>query len=424
MSTQREEEVELGNQIMHQLDHPAALEKLYRQNKSSFAKAFHRLFPEVHDHLIAQVWHERLSRSEDEIDWGKKNDWLYLGFCILIAGFIAKLPALLNKEADIFYTRNIGFILFPALAAYFFRKQQMTLRKALFPVLAICISAVYINILPMQERSDTILLACVHLPICLWAIIGFSFPASSSSGYEKRIAFLRYNGDLVVICAIMVIAGIVFTGITIGLFKMIGLRIENFVSNYVVIWGAPAIPIIGSFLVQNNAALVSKISPVIARIFTPVVLVTLTCFLIAMGYTGKDPYTDREFLLFFNLILIGVMALILFSVSEAARQNNSKWQLYILCGLSFVTIINNGIALSAVTFRIVEFGLTPNRLAVLSGNILIFVNLAMIGYHLFRIIREKSTIQRVEKVFATFLPVYGSWAALVAFLLPILFKFN
>ncbi|HSQ47078.1 MAG TPA: hypothetical protein VLM44_09190, partial [Lutibacter sp.] len=160
------------------------------------------------------------------------------------------------------------------------------------------------------------------------------------------------------------------------------------------------------------------------KIFTPIVVVTLLIFLIAIIYTGKNPYNDRNFLLIFNALLIGVMAIILFSVTAATKNANQKLNLLFLFGLSALTIILNGIALSAIAFRLVEFGITPNRIAVLGANLLIFINLILVAHKLFLILRAKSEVQKVENVIAFFIPIYGIWTALVTFLFPLLFNFK
>ena len=68
------------------------------------------------------------------------------------------------------------------------------------------------------------------------------------------------------------------------------------------------------------------------------------------------------------------MAIILFSIAETARSAKSKLTFNMLFLLSVLTIIVNSIALSAILFRISEWGISPNRLAVLGGNILILIN--------------------------------------------------
>jgi len=173
----------------------------------------------------------------------------------------------------------------------------------------------------------------------------------------------------------------------------------------------------------NNPQLVNKISPVIARIFTPFVLVTLLIFVSSVMYTGNYPYDDRNALMIFNGLLIGVMALTLFSVSEVTKNATSRINLGILLGLSALTIVINGIALTAILFRLQEFGISPNRIAVLGANLLILVNLSLISYKLFRIVMNKGEIEDLEKSMTIMLPVYGIWACIVCFGFPLLFDF-
>jgi hypothetical protein len=144
-------------------------------------------------------------------------------------------------------------------------------------------------------------------------------------------------------------------------------------------------------------------------------------YLTAVIYTGKYPYNDRNLLLVFNVLLIGVMALILFSVAEAGKNNKGLFTLYILFGLSILTIIINSIALSAISFRILQYGMTPNRIAVLGGNILIFI---MVSYKLFKTVRGKAEIEAVETSIALFLPVYSIWTAIIMFILPFIFNYK
>ena len=244
------------------------------------------------------------------------------------------------------------------------------------------------------------------------------------NNHEKWLSYLKYNGDLVVITTLIVIAGGIMTGITIGLFKLIGFEIEKFYFENVVVFALPAAPIFGTYLTQTNPQLVGKVSPVIAKIFSPLVVVMLVIYLIAMVYSGKDPYNDREFLLIFNALLIGVMAIIFFSIAEASKTTKSQAETWILFLLSVVTVIVNGIALSAILFRISEWGITPNRTAVLGGNVLILINLLLVTRQLFRVLSKKANITGVGKVIALYLPIYVLWTIVVTFIFPLLFGFK
>jgi hypothetical protein len=260
--------------------------------------------------------------------------------------------------------------------------------------------------------------------LLLWAILGFTFVGKNSSDLAKRLEFLRYNGDLAVMSAVIVISGGILTGVTLGLFDLININIEKFYFEYVVIFGAAATPIVGTFLVQTNPQLVNKVSPVIARVFSPLVLITLVIYLGAIIFSGKDPYNDREFLLIFNILLVGVMAIILFSIAETSKQSESRLGTLTLLALSFVTVIVNGIALSAILFRISEWGITPNRLAVLGGNILILVNLLIVTYRLFKTVKQSTEIDKVGSSIASFLPIYTLWTVIVVFIFPLIFSFK
>jgi hypothetical protein len=223
---------------------------------------------------------------------------------------------------------------------------------------------------------------------------------------------------------LILIAGAIMTGITIGLFSLIGLHIEQFYMEYIGVLGLAAAPIVGTYLTQTNPQLVGKVSPTIAKIFSPLVLMMLVIYLVAIVYSGKNPYNDREFLLIFNALLIGVMAIIFFSIAEAAKTELRKTEIWIITLLAMVTIIVNGIALSAILFRISEWGITPNRAAVLGSNVLILIHLLWVTKQLFGVLSKKEAIGSVGKVIAFYLPVYVVWTVIVTFLFPLVFGFR
>ena len=414
----------MTEEIKQNLDDPRQLERMYRDNKSTFKKEFNSIYSDIQENQIAKVWYERLNFETEEISWGTSNELIFVIVSSLIAGMIAKIPEFTPIKADFFYLRNLAFVVFPILTAYFSWKQNLNPKKIVAISAVFIVAAIFINLLPNNSDSDTLILSCIHLPLFLWTIMGFSFVGNQFRSTTKRIEFLRYNGDLGVMTAIILIAGILLTVITLGLFSLIDVKIEDFYFEYIVIFGLSASPIVGTYLVQQNPQLVNKVSPVIAKAFTPLVLITLVIYLTAVILRGKDPYNDREFLLIFNMLLIGVMAIILFSVAEKSNQSNSKIGTILLLGLSIVTIIINGIALSAIVFRISEWGITPNRLAVLGGNILILLNLIIVTINLFKTIKNNGEIDNVEKSIATFLPIYSLWTVIVVFIFPLIFNFK
>jgi hypothetical protein len=414
----------MKEEILTHLKDPAMLEQLYRTNRVPFKREFSSLYQELRGNPLADFWYERLNYETDEISWGTGREIIFVLVAALLAGIIAKIPAYFPISEEFFYPRNIGFIIFPALTAYFAWKNNLSTAKIALIAGLTLVGLIFINALPDVEKSDTTILACIHLLLFLWSILGFAFVGETGNSLEKRLGFLKYNGDLVVMTALVLIAGGIMTGITIGLFSLIGFNIEKFYMEYVVVFGLAAVPIIGTYLTQTNPHLVGKVSPVIAKIFSPLILVMLVIYLIAMAYAGKDPYNDREFLLVFNALLIGVMAIIFFSVAESAGGIKSRAEIWVLFLLSVVTILVNSIALSAILFRISEWGITPNRLAVMGGNVLILINLLLVTAKFYRILSRRDNTNEVGKVIAFYLPTYCVWAVIVTFLFPLIFGFE
>jgi len=414
----------MRNEILNNIDNPKQLEKLYRDNKVSFKKEFNQIYPGHQENRSLSFWHERLNFEKEKQAIGSKNEIIIVIAFALIAGLIANIPNFSGIDKARFFTRNISFIVFPVLSSYFIWKQKLAFKQWLFPLMATLIAAMYINLLPNNTNSSSITLSFIHIPIFLWATFGYSFLGEHINSNQSRISFLRYNGDLVVMSGILFLSTIVFSAITINLFGLIGINIEEFYSQKIMVWGLAAIPIVASYLIQTNAQLINKVSPIIAKIFTPLVCVNLFIYLLAMIYTKKYPYQDRNLLLLFNVLLMGVMALILFSVAEAGKNAKSKFNLIMLFSLSVLTIIVNSIALAAISFRLIEFGISPNRIAVLGGNLLIFINLVLVCYKLFLACFKNAAIEAIEKSIASYLPMYAIWTGLVAFLIPVLFQFK
>lgn len=410
--------------ILSHLDQPVELEKLYRKNKSEFKSTFNFLYPELQENELARFWYARLNYESESVGWGKSSDWAFILIAAGIAYLIAKLPAIFDWDEDFFFPRNLGFIVFPFVSAYFARKQKLTLKSLSLPLGILLIAGIYINLLPNNEESDTLVLACIHLPLLLWGILGFVFGGTQPKNLDSRLAFLNFNGDAVIMGAVLGLSGMILSGITIGLFSLIGLKIEEFYFEYIGLFGLAAAPLIATHLTYTNPQLVNKVPPIVAKIFSPLVLVMLVIYLGAIVYSGKDPYNDREFLLLFNMLLIGVMALIFFWVAESLEEDKRSVGTWVLSALSVVTVIVNGIALSAIVFRISEYGITPNRMAVLGINILMLIHLILVSIRLIGTIHGKTEIKEVGMTIVRYLPVYVLWTVIVIFLFPLLFGFS
>src|SRR5690606_4302252 len=139
-------------------------------------------------------------------------------------------------------------VVFPLLTAYFCWKNRLPARKVMFVACAILVGAIFINSLPNVAESDTLILSCIHLPIFLWSVLAYTFGNNNGDAEKKQLGFLTYNGDLIVMTTLILLAGGILSGITIGLFSLIGFEIETFYFENVGVIGLAAAPIVGTYL--------------------------------------------------------------------------------------------------------------------------------------------------------------------------------
>jgi len=412
----------MNEQILKNIDNPVELEKLYRENKSDFSKSFAEISENLNTDL-AKFWKIRLTpETEAEFKGFQKLDLLVVISLSLFTGLFVKLPVIFTQiEIESFYIRNLAIIVFNGLILFTFWKNKIFDKKKLFIYsLAIIVLLLYVNLLPYKQ-GDSINLVFIHIPFLMWCLFGISFVSFDYKNTLKKITFIRFNGEFLIMTGLILIAGGLLTAITIGLFSAIKMNIEKFYIEYVVLIGSAASPIISSYLIQLYPNITSKIAPVIARVFTPLVLITLVVYLISLIFSESKILEDRDLLILFNVMLLAVMAMIVFSISELNKLRAKNFNIIILCALAILAIVINTIALIAILTRVTN-GLTPNRTVVLISNLLIFINLILITKNLYQAYFKPNQLEVVENTLAKYLTIYLIWTLIVIFVLPFLFN--
>ena len=417
----------MNETIKNNITNPQALEQLYKENKMNFKNAFFEIYPEISENELALFWKTRLEFSDKKETNVKiaKTDILFLISTSILTGFLIKLPSLFDTADFFFYEKNGGLIVFWGLSLYtLLTKKHLNTKHFITSILIFTTLAIYINLLPEDENSASIALVYLHLPLVLWCFYGLIFIDFDINDKTKRLDYIKHNGDIAILGTIILITGGILTGVTLGLFSAIDLNIEQFYFEYIVVWGLVSTPIVATYIIRNHPSITNKIAPVIANIFSPLVLITLIIYLFSIFITGKDPYNDRDFLIIFNSMLLGVMGIIIFSISETSinkRQRLNKW---ILFSLSIISLAIDIIAISAILYRLGEYGFTPNRTVVLGSNLLIFGNLLLITFNLYSVCIQNKSIKQVEQVITRYLPIYTFWTIFVVFIIPFIFRFR
>ncbi len=405
------------------LDTPEIMETHYRKNPIYFKEALQLALEKSPDHPVLRTWKARLYYKSTPLTTHSMKSIGLLTSLAILAGLWINIPHFTHIDADFFYPRNLGLIPLVPVTLYF------AFRNSFRPIQWITVIAIitgittYINILPGNDESDTLILACLFTPVLLWGIMGYSYTNGQFRHTQHRLQFLAFHGDWALISAVLLAVSAAVGLLTAGLFEMIDYSLELTFLPYVAIGGLASIPLLAAHLNSLYPQLVSQVSPLIARLFTPVVLFILVAYLITIAISGKNPYTDRQSLIIFNAMLIGVLVILLFSVAGSGRLVLPSWQRISLLALATVTVLLNIIALSAIVMRTAEWGFTPNRIAVTGTNLVILIHLIWVAIALLNTIRRPMPAEYLHKAITRYLPIYLIWAALMALAMPVIFGY-
>ncbi|RTE06315.1 DUF4153 domain-containing protein [Paenibacillus whitsoniae] len=414
--------MDIHHSIIHNMANPRELERLFRRDPEAFKSAFPSVREQHPDSQVLAVWQERLHFKEAETTERAsifQKDFLVMGILALLAGLVSRVIFQYTEQHAI-APINLVYGIFPFIAAYFVYKNAPG-KKVLATLASLFVlSGVYLNLLPL-EKTDSMLLVYLHLPIFLWVVVGLAFTGKEFRSGSTRLAYLKWNGEFAILYASMAISGMLLTALTMQLFRFVGMNIEDFYFRNVVLFGAAALAVVAAYLITKNLKLARNIAPYIAKIFSPLVLVTLLVYLITVIAVGKNPFLDRDFLLSFNGILLIVLAVTIFSITESGAAEKKNISDYINLALIVLALVIDSVALSAIVFRLSSYGITPNRLAVLGINLLIWANLLWIMLTYLQFLRNKLGPAAIQNAVTAYLPVYGIWAAFVTVAFPLIF---
>ncbi len=407
------------DQILESLDDPKRLESLYRDNPSSFTDALDEAARTAPDSVVLRVWQARLHYLDPTRETRKRRMWhaIIVGLSV---GLLVRVPSIW-LGFDWYLPRLAPSLVIAAVAAYFWLQHRDRLHLVA-GLAMIVIAALYTALLP--DYTDSVSMSLIHLPILFWGVLGLVFTGRHRLAPDARIQFIRYNGELLILSALMGLGGMVFSGITVGLFKLVIENPEEWYFQNIGLMGAAAVPVAATYLYDSVFHRRTGIAPVLARVFAPLFLVMTLTYLVFAVVVGKNPFVDRDFLITVNGLLVVVLGMTLFSIAERGEDAEPGQMMdYVNAALLVVTLIIDLVALSAILFRLSSYGFTPNRVVVLGANLVIMTHLVWTCAAYFSLIREKGGANEVRQAVAGYLPVYIVWAALVVFVLPLVFGY-
>jgi len=330
----------------------------------------------------------------------------------------------IDGPAEGLFVRNVSLFVLPYLAGYFAWKRRLEVAACVRLALPFLAAAVFVNLVPFAAGSQTEALAALHLPLALWLVIGITYAGGRWATSGGRMDFVRFSGELFIYYVLIALGGGVLTGFTVTMFEAIGIDAEWLAEGWLVPCGAMGAVLVASWLVEAKQSVVENMAPVLTRLFAPLFTAVLLVFAGTMIWTGNPIDVNRNVLIAFDLLLVLVVGLVLYSAS--AREPEAPPDLFDWLQLLLVVsaLVVDVIALGAIAARISEFGFTPNRVAALGENLILLVNLAWTARVYTGFLRRGTPFAALERWQMAYLPVYSLWAAAVVIIFPPLFGYR
>ena len=409
------------NTLLDYENDPEKLELLYKEQPDKFELDLSGALNQKPDSITFRVWATRLNIKLPQ----KENTSPTLITVITLsvfAGLVAKVPAFFLNE-NWFYPRFAPFVALMATAIYFLYVINVGYLKRLVGIFCL-ITIIYLSLLPDWSTSSSVTMALIHLPLACWIITGIVFSKGKWQEKESRIKFISYSGELIILSSLILIGGAVLTGMTIALFQVIGIELEDKFIETILPIGAAATPVVGTYIYDVVLQRKMKLASTLSKVFAPLFLVLLFAFIVTAAVQGLPFLYDRDYLIIFNALLLVILCISLFSLTDQDQLKEKSLLRRTSISLITATVVVDLMALYAISFRLFEYGFSLNRFYVLTINILILGHLMYLLFPYVNSIRNGHRTRDMTDAVVNYFPVYATWIVLATFLLPFVFSFK
>ncbi len=398
-----------------------------------FAAWFHRLnyaAAQVKGHVVAWAWVIPLAVINALLFWWLSDD----RYMITIQGF--------RGTARDFMPLII--ILATSLSAVFVLIYLMVVGRKRWPLSAlvgvlllaaggyVLLTYPQTGAVPFQEQYLTLMV--MHLPLLAWAGVG-AFLLARHRDPANRFSFLIKSVEVFILGGLLVIAGGLFTAITMGLFYALDVDFPDLVQRLFIAGGAGMIPVVATAVIYNPTVTpaeqrfdegLSKLVALLMRILLPLTLLVLLVYLAFIPFNFRAPFENRDVLIIYNGMLFAVVALLVGATPVSLADLSPRvagWLRRGMVAVAALALIISLYALAAILYRTALDRLTPNRLAFIGWNV---VNIGLLCLVLLFQARAKEGqwLHGFYRAYSTGTVAYAVWTLVVVLALPWLFGIN
>jgi hypothetical protein len=378
-----------------------------------------------------RLWKQLMIPGESR---APRTGGLVLAVGLAIGAAVAiKIPALFGirfgEDGD-FYARFAALLVLPFLATYFLVRRRASVPTIAMVGVPFAIAAVVMAVYPFAPDGATLVLAATHVAVALWIVTGIAYVDGRVRSSRSRMDFIRFTGEWLVYLALIALGGGVLVALTLGVFSAIGLDAEWFVEEFMVPCGVAGAVVVAAWLVEAKQSVIENIAPVLTKLFTPLFTLLLLAFIVAGFLQGSlvdggdaEAFGQRDLLILFDIVLVVVVGLLLYALSAREPLAPPSWFDRLQLLMVVAALVVDIMVLVAMIGRIAEFGASPNKLASLGLNVILFANLVGAAWLQLRFTMRRAPFERLERWQTGFLPVYLAWASIVVVAFPPLFAF-
>ncbi len=282
---------------------------------------------------------------------------------------------------------------------------------------------------PFQEQYLTLM--AMHLPLLAWAGIG-AFLVADQRDPGNRFAFLIKSLEVFIMGGLFVIAGGLFTGITVGLFEALQVQLPELVMRLFIAGGGGLIPVVAVAVIYNAAAApagqafddgLSKLVALLMRVLLPLTLLVLVVYLAFIPFNFREPFDNRDVLIIYNGMLFAVIALLAGATPVSLADLSprvARWLRLGIIAVAALALVVSLYALAAIVYRTAMDRLTPNRLAFIGWNV---INIGLLVLILLWQARAKAGdwLHALHRAFSAGTVAYTAWTLAMILAIPWLF---
>jgi hypothetical protein len=285
---------------------------------------------------------------------------------------------------------------------------------------------------PFQQQY--LILMVMHLPLLAWAGVGV-FLIARHRDPANGFSFLIKSFEVFILGGLFVIAGGLFTAITIGLFNALNIDFPELVQRLFIAGGVGLIPVVAAAVIYNPTVPpaqqafdegLSKLVALLMRILLPLTLLVLLVYLAFIPFNFRAPFENRDVLIIYNGMLFAVVVLLVGAtpVSLAGISPRlARWLRLGIIAVAALALIVSLYALAAILYRTALDRLTPNRLTFIGWNV---VNIGLLFLVLLFQARAKEGrwLHGLYRAYRFGTVAYTIWTLAMILAIPWVFRVN